>query len=81
MGLHDSYAPIRNQILAMDSWPPVTKVYSILHQEEKQRPLHISSIPTEFAAMVGPRLLAHRSDNKGRGRGRPKCDYYDRDGH
>jgi len=81
MGLHDSYAPIRSQILAMDSLPPVTKVYSILHQEEKQRLLHISSIPTEFAAMVAPRFLAHRSDNKGRGRGRPKYDYCDRDGH
>jgi hypothetical protein len=51
-----------------------------MHQEEKQRPLHISSIPTEFAAMVGPRLLAHRSNNKGRGHGRPKYDYCDRDG-
>lgn len=65
----------------MDSLPPVTKVYSILRQKEKQHLLHISSIPTESAAMVAPRLLAHRFDNKRRGRGRPKCDYCERDGH
>ncbi|KAB5548143.1 hypothetical protein DKX38_011549 [Salix brachista] len=81
MGLHDSYAPIHSQILVMDSSPSTTKVYSILHQEEKQRLLHISNIPTESAAMVAPRLLSHRSDNKGRGRGHPKCNYCDRDGH
>ncbi|KAL9378374.1 hypothetical protein Peur_029709 [Populus x canadensis] len=65
----------------MDSLPPVTKVYSILHQEKKQSLPYISSIPTEFAATVASRLLAHRSDNKGRGRGHPKYDYCDRDGH
>ncbi|KAB5547929.1 hypothetical protein DKX38_011335 [Salix brachista] len=59
MGLHDSYAPIRSQILAMDTLPPITK----------------------SAIMVASRLLAHRSDNKGRGCGRPKCNYCDRDGH
>jgi hypothetical protein len=81
MGLHDSYALIRSQVLAMDPLPPVNKVYSTLHQEEKQRLLYIPSFPTESAAMMAPRHLSHRFDNKGRGRGRPKCDYCDRDGH
>jgi hypothetical protein len=65
----------------MDPLPPVNKVYSTLHQEEKQRLLHIPSFPTESAAMMAPRHLSHRFDSKGRGRGRPKCDYCDRDGH
>jgi hypothetical protein len=81
MGLHDSYASIRSQVLAMDPLPPVNNVYSTLHQEEKQHLLHIPSFPTESAAMMAPRHLSHRFDSKGRGRGRPKCDYCDRDGH
>ncbi|KAB5573882.1 hypothetical protein DKX38_001076 [Salix brachista] len=31
--------------------------------------------------MAAPRNFSHRFDSKGRGRGRPKCDYCDRDGH
>jgi hypothetical protein len=81
MGLHDSYASICSQVLAMNPLPPINKVYSILHQEEKQHLLHIPSIPTESAAMMVPCHLSHRFDSKGRGRGRPKCDYCDRDGH
>jgi len=81
MGLHDFYASIRSQILVKDPLPPVTKVYSILHQEEKQHLLHISSVPTESIAMVVPRLFSHRSNNKRKGHSRPKYDYCDRDGH
>jgi len=81
MGLYDSYTPIRSQILAMDYLPLVTKVYSILYQEEKQHLLYISSIPTESVIMATPRLIVHHSDNKGRGCGCPKCDHCDRDGH
>ncbi|XP_057962404.1 uncharacterized protein LOC131153977 [Malania oleifera] len=65
MGLYDLYASIHGQILAMDPLPSVTKVYSILHQEEKQHLLHISSVPTEFVAMVVHRNFSHPSDSKG----------------
>lgn len=41
MGLNDSYASIHSQIIAMDHLPNVGKIYSIIHQEEKQRLLHL----------------------------------------
>jgi len=81
MGLYDSYASIRSQVLAMDPLPPVNKVYSTLHQEEKQRLLHIPSFSTVSTTMMAPRHLSHHFDSKRRGCGRPKCDYCDRDGH
>ena len=81
MGLYDSYASICSQILVMNHLPSVTKVYSILHQEEKQCLLHIFSVPTESVAMVVPCLFSYRSDNKGRGYDCPKYDYCDCDGH
>ncbi|XP_057954062.1 uncharacterized protein LOC131148366 [Malania oleifera] len=69
------------QILAMDPLPPVTKVYSILHQEERQRLLHISNVPIEYATMAVPSNFSHHPDSKGQGRGHPKCDHYGHDGH
>jgi len=65
----------------MDPLPPVNKVYSTLHQEEKQHLLHSLSFPSESVAMMAPRHLSHPFDNKGWGRGCPKCDYCDGDGH
>jgi hypothetical protein len=69
MGLRDFYTSIRSQILVIDPLPLVTKVYLILHQKEKQRLLHISSVPTEAATMVVHHPFSYYSDNKGRGCG------------
>jgi len=55
--------------LVIDPLPLVTKDYLILHQKEKQRLLHISSVPTEAATMVVHHPFSYYSDNKGRGRG------------
>ncbi|XP_022873742.1 uncharacterized protein LOC111392611 [Olea europaea var. sylvestris] len=41
LGLNDSFAALRTQILATDPLPPLNKVFSILFQEEKQRLLHV----------------------------------------
>lgn len=48
MGLDDSYTNIRGQILLMLPMPLVSKAYSMLRQEEKQRetPKPSSAIPT-----------------------------------
>ena len=37
MGLDDSYTNVRGQILLMQPLPLVSKAYSMLRQEEKQR--------------------------------------------
>ncbi|KAF5193415.1 Copia-like polyprotein/retrotransposon [Thalictrum thalictroides] len=43
MGLNDTYAPIRSQILVMEPLPNVSKIFAIINQEEKQRLLHLPS--------------------------------------
>ncbi|XP_073037030.1 uncharacterized protein [Primulina eburnea] len=40
MGLNDSYALIRAQILMMDPLPVIYKVFSLVIQEERQRSIH-----------------------------------------
>ena len=37
MGLNETYAAVRGQILIMDLVPPLSKVFSLLLQDEKQR--------------------------------------------
>jgi hypothetical protein len=39
MGLHESFANIRGQILLVDPLPPFNKVFSLVIQEERQREL------------------------------------------
>ena len=36
MGLNESYAQICTQILIMDPLPPITKVFALMVQEERQ---------------------------------------------
>jgi len=43
MGLNESFANIRGQILLVDPLPPINKVFSLVIQEERQRELCASS--------------------------------------
>ncbi|KAF5459477.1 hypothetical protein F2P56_023418, partial [Juglans regia] len=58
LGLNDSFSQLRTQILAMETLPPITKIFSILFQEEQQRLLHVrptmaSEATHAFAAHSG----------------------------
>ena len=83
LGLHDSYSSIRSQILATDPLPFVSKVYSILHQEEKQRRLHLPTPNSDAIVMfVNSNFCSNFfTESKGRGRGRPKCGRFGALGH
>lgn len=43
MGLNDSFSSIRGQTLAMDPIPPITEVFSLCVQDEKQREIGSAS--------------------------------------
>ncbi|PON54445.1 hypothetical protein PanWU01x14_195240 [Parasponia andersonii] len=47
MGLHDSFAQIRGQLLLMDPMPPINKVFALVSQDEHQRKV---SIPTLYSS-------------------------------
>ncbi|PWA96217.1 hypothetical protein CTI12_AA041970 [Artemisia annua] len=49
MGLDECYANIRGQILLMNPMPSVAKAYSMIRQEEKQREVHNTVLPTATA--------------------------------
>lgn len=53
IGLNDSFAHIRGQLLLMDPIPPISKVFSLILQEERQR--KVGALPD---ANISPSTLA-----------------------
>ena len=43
MGLNDSFAQIRGQLLLLDPIPPINKVFSIVSQEERHRSVSVQA--------------------------------------
>ena len=85
LGLNESFAPIRAQILLMEPTPPLNKVFSLVVQEERQRSLTTSNSPA-FTAPVSSRFQAasraSSPTNSSRSRkDRPLCTHCNILGH
>ncbi|KAL4612521.1 hypothetical protein ACB092_08G205900 [Castanea dentata] len=90
MGLNDSFSQVRNQVLLMDPIPSLSKVYSLLIQEQTQR-----SVTNTFVAKVDSTVLAAKMPNghanlgtnlastssSGNGKDRPVCTHCGKTGH
>ena len=85
MGLNETYIAIRGQILLMDPIPPLSKVFSLLLQDEKQRKVSarkkaLTEIATALAAL-GPKSVGNvKNFNKSR-IDRPQCTHCGAMGH
>ncbi|XP_024019325.1 uncharacterized protein LOC112090984 [Morus notabilis] len=86
VGLNESFTQIRSQILMMDPLPPISKVFALVLQEERQRMigqvLPPSSEPNIFSADQKP-LVAASSANLSQKfkRDRPHCTHCGLQGH
>lgn len=65
-GLHERFQAIRSQILLMDPFPNVTKIYSLVRQEEKQQEIQALSIPVPEAAALNITRLENKMDSRSR---------------
>ena len=73
MGLNDSYANIRGQVLLMEPIPPITKVLSLISQEEQHRAM---GIDTNRAEGIGTMAMIAKEDlmtKKTQKKDRPYC--------
>ena len=82
MGLNDSYAVIRRQILLMQPLPDTRRVYSLVLQQEKQVEVSLSHGNKNHYAMLADRdnkaTLAHQVQKQ---KTPLHCFYCDRDYH
>lgn len=71
VGLKDAFSQVRGQILTMDQIPPISKVFSLVLQDEKHREIGAPApLPTE--TLVAFAIKAHRADH---GSVRPMLSY------
>ena len=76
-GLHDSFSAVRSQILLMEPFPSIQRIYNLVRQEVKQQEINIRSVPTIESATLQV-SKQHRPSGK---RQRPFCDHCNRHGH
>ena len=85
MGLNDSYAQTRAQILMLDPLPPISKVFALVVQEECQRSIThgLSSIPNPLATRnSNPSVtIVAATRNAKPKRERPLCSHCGIQGH
>lgn len=84
-GLHDHYATLRSNVLLMDPFPHVNKIYNLVRQEEQQQNINTSSAAQVESAALNFKGDRHnpflRSNNNNNKRPRPFCDHCNRYGH
>ncbi|KAK0596272.1 hypothetical protein LWI29_014234 [Acer saccharum] len=77
-GPHDRFSTIRSQILLMEPFPSIQRIYNMVRQEEKQQEIHDRSIPT----IDSPALQASKPSFRPSGkRQRPFCEHCNKHGH
>ncbi|XP_048430749.1 uncharacterized protein LOC125472847 [Pyrus x bretschneideri] len=78
MGLNESYAAVRGQILLIQPLPDTRKAYSLVLQQEKQVEVSLTRHNNSLHAM---HLTSHRESAAQRGNSSIKCSYCDKKYH
>ena len=88
MGVNESFSQVRSQVLLMDPLPSVSKVYSLMIQEETQRSIPNASVvkvdSTALAAKVSTDQVNHVTNlvnSSGKGKDRPVCTHCGKTDH
>jgi hypothetical protein len=83
MGLDDSFAHIRGQILLNDPLPSINKVFSLIIQEERQKEISVAPLIHETAALMTKVNVApmHKSGKWNNHKEKPICSHCGIRGH
>lgn len=83
MGLNDSFAQIRGQLLLLDPIPPISKVFSLISQEERHKNVSSQTSsnvvnPLNNMELVvrsdGAKKIGPNTSNSGNNRGRRRIE-------
>ena len=77
-GVHDRFSAVRSQILLMDPFPSIQRIYNIVRQEEKQQEINFRPLPAEESAALQASKVQYRTQGK---RQRPYCEHCNKYGH
>ena len=88
MGLTDSFSQVRTKVLLMDPIPSLSKVYSLLIQDETQRSVPNASVTKVDSTVLDAKMpndhhgtnLASTSSG-GKGKDKPICTHCGKTGH
>ncbi|WOH14933.1 hypothetical protein DCAR_0934463 [Daucus carota subsp. sativus] len=80
MGLNDSYASARGQILMMSPLPSIPQAFSLIKQDEKQKQGSHTAMPFLANAVDASKSNSVNSRNQG-SKSSLKCTYCNKDGH
>ena len=82
MGVNESFSQVRSQVLLMDPIPSLSKVYSLMIQEETQRSIPNAPVvkvdSTVLVAQVSTDQVNHVTNlvnSSGKGKDRPVCTH------
>ncbi|KAG4982462.1 hypothetical protein JHK87_027211 [Glycine soja] len=86
MGLHESFSTIKGQFLSMDPFPSVTKVFTLVVQEENKKVVGVSTSASEVShafALKTSSATRNHPDNrfKGSSKNHPLCAHCGMLGH
>ena len=84
IGLNETYAAVRGQILLMEPMPPLSKVFFLLLQDEKQRKVGDGkkALVDALAALAAFGSKSGNTKNFAKSKnGRPQCTHYGAMGH
>ncbi|XP_042967430.1 uncharacterized protein LOC122300680 [Carya illinoinensis] len=87
MGLNDTFASVRSQILLIDPFPDINRVFSLILQEERQRGIHsiVKFVNNDSAALVSTTQQQHPQKftprNKFSSKPKPMCSHCGIVGH
>lgn len=81
MGLKEAFSRVRGQILLIDPYPPINKVFSLALQEERQMKISlVSSLDIESIALITKSSIP-KNDGKFSRNDRHLCAHYGVAGH
>lgn len=75
MGLNESFAHIRAQILLMDPPPSIGKAFSLISQEEQQRVIPLFSTPSPAVGLAVNQSRSSSASNSGSRQRNSSCPY------
>jgi hypothetical protein len=77
-GFHDCFSAVSSQILIMDPFPSIQRIYNLVRQEEKQQEISFRPLPAEESAALHTSKVPYRTQGK---RQRPYCEHCNKYGH